>query len=40
MKANYKQLKADLALGVKKLGPGSVAPKLGEFHFLMNFFLI
>ena len=31
MKANRKRLKADLALGVRKLGPDSVAPKFGGF---------
>ena len=38
VKANFKWLKADLALGVKKLGPDSVAPKLGEFPLFDEFF--
>ena len=38
VKANHKRLKADLALGVKKLGPASVAPKLGEFPLFDEFF--
>ena len=39
MKANRKRLKADLALGVRKLGPDSVAPKLGKFPLFNDFFL-
>ena len=38
VKANYKRLKSDLASGVKKLGPVSVAPKLGEFLLFDEFF--
>ena len=38
MKANRKRLKTDLASGVKKFGPGSVVPKLGEFP-LFDIFL-
>ena len=38
MKANRKRLKADLASGVRKLGPASVAPKLGEFPLFDEFF--
>ena len=38
MNASRKRLKADLASGVKKLGPASVAPKLGEFPLFDKFF--
>ena len=38
MKANRKRLKVDLALGVRKLGPISVAPELGEFPLFDKFF--
>ena len=38
MKANRKRLKADLASGVRKLSPASVAPKLGEFPLFDEFF--
>ena len=38
VKANRKRLKADLALGVKKLGPDSVAPKIGKFPLFDGFF--
>ena len=38
MKANHKRLKADLALGVRKLGPVSVALKLDEFPLFDSFF--
>ena len=38
VKTNYKRLKADLALEVKKLGPASVALKLGEFPLFDEFF--
>ena len=38
MKANHKQLKTDLVLGVRKLSPNSVAPKLGEFPLFDEFF--
>ena len=38
MKASYKWLKADLALGIKKLRPDFVAPKLGEFPLFDEFF--
>ena len=38
MKANCKRLKADLALGVRKLGPISLALKLGEFLLFGSFF--
>ena len=38
VKANYKWLKADLALGVKKLGPPFLASKLGEFPLFDGFF--
>ena len=38
MKANRKRLKADLASGVRKLGPDPVAPKLGEFPLFGGFF--
>ena len=38
IKANRKRLKAILALGVRKLGPASVAPKLGEFPLFGKFF--
>ena len=37
MKANRKRLKADLALGVRKLGPDFVVPKLGEFPLFDGF---
>ena len=37
MKTNYKQLKATLALGVRKLGLASVMSKLGEFPLLDGF---
>ena len=40
MKANHKRLKVDLASGIKKLGPVSVAPELGEFPLFDEFFLI
>ena len=36
--ASRKRLKADLASGVRKLGPASVAPKLGEFPLFDEFF--
>ena len=38
MKANRKRLKADLALGVRKFGPVSLASKLGEFPLFGGFF--
>ena len=38
MKANHKWLKADLALGVRKLGPLFLASKLGEFPLFGGFF--
>ena len=38
MNASHKRLKADLASGVRKLGPDSVAPKLGEFPLFDEFF--
>ena len=38
MKANYKQLKANLVLGVKKFGPPFLALKLGEFLLFDDFF--
>ena len=38
MKANRKRLKANLASGVRKLGPVSVAPELGEFPLFDKFF--
>ena len=38
MNASRKRLKADLASGVRKLGPASVAPKLGEFPLFDEFF--
>ena len=38
VKINHKLLKADLALGVKKLGPQSLAPKLGKFPLFDGFF--
>ena len=38
VKVSRKQLKAVLALGVKKLGPVSVASKLGKFPLFDNFF--
>ena len=38
MKANRKRLKAALASGVKKLGPASVALKLGKFSVFNGFF--
>ena len=37
MKANYKRLKAALALGVKKLGPLSLALKLSKFPLFYGF---
>ena len=37
-KASCKRLKADLTLGVRKLGSDSVAPKLGEFPLFDEFF--
>ena len=37
VKANHKWLKADLALVLKKLGPGSVVSKLGEFPLFNGF---
>ena len=37
MKANRKRLKADLASGVRKLGPASLASKLGEFPLFDGF---
>ena len=37
MKANRKQLKADQVSGVRKLGPGPVTPKLGEFLLFDGF---
>ena len=37
VKANHKQLKADLASGVRKLGPSSIALKLGEFPLFDGF---
>ena len=39
MKASRKRLKADLALGFRKLGPLSLASKLGEFPLFDEFFL-
>ena len=39
VKANYKRLKAVLALRVKKLGLLCVALKLGKFSLFDNFFL-
>ena len=38
MKVNCKRLKADLALGVRKLSPLSLALKLGKFLILDSFF--
>ena len=38
MKTNYKWLKADLVLGVKKLGPLFLASKLGKFPLFDSFF--
>ena len=38
MKAKRKRLKDNLALGVRKLGPVSVASKLGEFPLFDSFF--
>ena len=38
MNTSHKRLKANLALGVKKLGPDSVTPKLGEFPLFDEFF--
>ena len=38
VKVNCKQLKADLAIGVKKLGPLSLALKLGKFPLFGGFF--
>ena len=38
VKANRKWLKADLAFGVKNLGPLSLASKLGEFSLFDGFF--
>ena len=38
MKANLKQLKATLALGVKKLNPDFEASKLGKFPLFAVFF--
>ena len=38
MKANHKQLKADLASGVRKLGSLFLALKLGEFQLFDDFF--
>ena len=38
VKANRKRLKADLALGVRKLSSVSLASKLGEFPFFGSFF--
>ena len=38
MNASRKWLKADLASGVRKLGPDPVAPKLGEFPLFGGFF--
>ena len=38
MYASRKRLKANLALGVRKLGPDSVMPKLGEFPLFDEFF--
>ena len=37
VKANHKQLKVDLALGVKKLGPLFLASTLGEFLLFAGF---
>ena len=37
MKANRKRLKADLALGVKKLGPLTLALKLDKFPLFNGF---
>ena len=37
MKANYKRLKAALALGVRKLGPLFLALKLGKFPLFDGF---
>ena len=39
MKANYKWLKAILALGFKNFGPSSVVSKLVKFPLFDNFFL-
>ena len=38
VKASYKQLKAALASGVKKLGPASITLKLGKFPLFDSFF--
>ena len=38
MKSNRKQLNADIALGVKKLGPVFLASKLDEFLLFGSFF--
>ena len=38
MKANHKRLKFNLALGVWKLGPLSLASKLGKFLLFDGFF--
>ena len=38
MKANLKRLKAALALGGRKLGSDSVAPKLGQFPLFAIYF--
>ena len=38
MKANYKQLKATLALEIKKLGLFFLASKLDKFSLFDNFF--
>ena len=38
MKANRKQLKADLALGVRKLSLAFIVPKLDEFPLFDEFF--
>ena len=38
MNASHKRLKADLASRVRKLGPVSVAPELGEFPLFNEFF--
>ena len=37
MKVNYKQLKAALALEIRKLGPTSLVSKLGEFPLFDSF---
>ena len=39
MKVSHKQLKATLALRVRKLGPLSLVSKLGKFPLFDKFFL-